>query len=379
MHKETANNPGIRLPWAGKLVHLELVEQELALLWKISADNLRTGQNTNVRTSVLNFVICAPDIAAAQHASALLRQLSSTHIARAAVVVLDRNNPTATISTWITLRCFSIISDIMRHCFEQTTLLVTGDATRSIANVLQPLLKPDLPVYLWWLGDPPHDDITFSRFVEISNRVIVDSATFLHPEQDMRTLIQRSLAEPDCALSDLNWERLTPWRNLIGQFFDVAEHRPYLEGINTIEIEHAVSPENTLHTKPGTASPNPAQALLLAGWLKDRLGWTFIENSKHNVFDTESGTYYWTMAGKENLRTTRKLNPSRNTAAKLSSIHPASVNIHPQLQPEMQPGSICLIRLTSTVAGKEAIFTINRDGDPEHVLTTVELDGETGP
>ncbi|MDQ6645567.1 MAG: hypothetical protein M3Y76_14080, partial [Chloroflexota bacterium] len=89
---EATNSLRPRLPWAGKPVHLENVEEELSLLWKISADNMRTGQNTNVRTSVLNLVICAPDLESAQSASRLLRDLSSTHLARVTVLILDRGN-----------------------------------------------------------------------------------------------------------------------------------------------------------------------------------------------------------------------------------------------------------------------------------------------
>src|SRR5437660_10691425 len=115
MTKETANHSEIRLPWAGKSVQLENVEEELAFLWKISADNMRTGQNTNVRTSVLNLFVCVPDVESAQRASTLLRSLSSTHVARVTILIFDRSsdNPPA-ITSWITLRCFSVISDIMR-------------------------------------------------------------------------------------------------------------------------------------------------------------------------------------------------------------------------------------------------------------------------
>src|SRR6266699_5320605 len=121
MTEDTANRPVIRLPWAGKPIRMEQTEQELALLWKISADNMRIGQNTNVRTSVLNLVVCAPDIESAKRATTLLRDLSSTHLARVTVVILDRDpDASATVNTWITLRCFSVISDLMRHCFEQT-------------------------------------------------------------------------------------------------------------------------------------------------------------------------------------------------------------------------------------------------------------------
>src|SRR6266699_3421025 len=281
MTEDTANRPVIRLPWAGKPTRMEQTEQELALLWKISADNMRMGQNTNVRTSVLNLIISAPDIESAQRASKVLRDLSSMHLARVTILILDSSDDTPTsVSTWVTLRCFSVISDLMRHCFEQTTLLATGSAVRSIANIAQPLLKAELPVYLWWLGD----------------RVIVDSTRFFNSEQDIYTLASLLQASPGCALSDLNWSRLTPWRQLIAQFFDVADYRPYLAGVNSIEIAHAAAPIATqMRTESGDVSPNPARALLLAGWLKARLGWNLAGDTLKNVYDTASGTYTWYM------------------------------------------------------------------------------------
>lgn len=376
MTNDTANGPAVRLPWAGKVVRIEEVEEQLSLLWKMSADNMRTGQNVNVRTSVLNFVICAPDIESAQYASRVLRELSSTHLARVAILIMDSSEERpAALWTWVTLRCFSMFSDLMRHCFEQTTVLATGSAIRAIGNIIQPLLKPDLPIYLWWLGDPPDiDDTTFSNLMEMSDRVIFDSTGFFNPEQDIRTLAALSDASPNCALSDLNWGRISPWLQLVAQFFDTPEYRPYLAGVNSIEIEHAVIPLMTqVRTEQGDVSPNPARALLLAGWLKTRLGWTLAGDTSDNHHDTASGTYHWNM--ERSPRSTRQLTSARNKTGKGN----ASISIRPQVQTEMRPGSICLVRLTSTIENKHATFTITLAGDTEHVLTSVELAQETRP
>lgn len=380
MTNDTADSPGIRLPWAGKVVRMEEVEDQFALLWRMSADNLRTGQNINVRTSVLNFVICTPDVESAQRASKVLRDLSSTHLARVAIVILDRETGgarPAAIWTWVTLRCFSMLSDLMRHCFEQTTLLASGAAVRSVGNSIQPLLKPDLPVYLWWLGDPPgSDDITFNSLVEVSNRVIFDSTGFFHPEQDILALASLCEETPGCALSDMNWRRITPWFQLIAQFFDVPEYRPYLAGINAIEIEHAAAPLAVpMRTESGDVSPNPTSALLLAGWLKTRLGWTMATDATNNHHDTDSGTYAWSM--ERSPRATRLLTSARSKTAGQGN---ARISIRPQVQSEVRPGSICFVRLTSSIENKQATFTISREkDDPDHVLTSVELSRETRP
>jgi glucose-6-phosphate dehydrogenase assembly protein OpcA len=376
MTNDTAHDPGIHLPWAGKAVRMNEIEAVLASLWKMSVDNLRTGSNVLVRTSILNLVICTPDLETAQRASKILRELSSTHIARVTLLILDSGEQApSTIQAWATLRCFSVISDLMRHCFEQATIFASGSAARSVANIIQPLLKPDLPVYLWWLGDPPgRDDPTFIGLVDISSRMIVDSTSFFNPEQDIGTLSTFFDTTPECALSDLNWGRITPWRQLISQFFDVPEYRTYLAGVTSIEIEHAVAPIATqMRTESGDVSPNPARALLLAGWLKERLGWSLAEDTANNDCDTSSGTYYWNMARLSNARSTRSLTLTR---VKTIPGNKASISIRPLVNTEMRPGSICLVRLMSHLEHKQATFTISLDGEMGLFKTSIELSYE---
>ncbi|HWZ20970.1 MAG TPA: glucose-6-phosphate dehydrogenase assembly protein OpcA [Ktedonobacteraceae bacterium] len=379
MTNDTAHDPGIHLPWAGKAVRMNEIEAVIASLWKMSADNLRTGANVHVRTSVLNLVICTPDIETAQRASKILRQLSSTHLARVTLLILDSGeHAPSSLHAWVTLRCFSMISDLMRHCFEQATILASGSAVRSIANIIQPLLKPDLPVYLWWLGDPPgRDDPTFIDLVDISSRMIVDSTSFFNPEQDIGTLSALFDTVPECALSDLNWGRITPWRQLISQFFDVPEYRSYLAGVTSIEIEHAVAPLATqMRTDLGDVSPNPARALLLAGWLKERLDWSLAEDTSSNDCDTDSGTYYWSMVRSANSRSTRSLTSTR---VKTTPGNIVSISIRPLANAEMRPGSICLVRLMSNLEHKQATFTISLDVEMKLFKTSVELSHETRP
>ncbi len=380
MTNNIANEPGVHLPWAGKMVRIEEIEDVLASLWKMSVDNLRTGANIRVRTSVLNLIICAPDVETAQQASKILRELSSTHLARVIILILDssENTPTA-ISAWVTLRCFSIISDLMRHCFEQMTMLASGAAVRSVVNIIEPLLKPDLPIYLWWIGDPPgQTDLIFKKLLDSCTRVMVDSTSFFQPEQDISTLASLSQASPNCALSDLNWGRLTPWRELLIQFFDVPQYRPYLSGVSSIEIEHAAAPlASAMRTERGDVSPNPTQALLLAGWLKARLGLSLTTDTTNNYRDSASGTYLWKTELMANVRTNRSLAPSPARPTRSGNL--VSISIRPRVNSEMRPGSICLARLTCMVENKQAIFTISREDDPDYVLTSVELSQEMGP
>ena len=66
-------------------------------------------------------------------------------------------------------------------------------------------------------------------------------------------------------ISDLNWARLTSWRGLLADFYDVPEYRAALEEIDKVCITY-VAPQ----TDETAIAP---QALLMAGWLASRLQW----------------------------------------------------------------------------------------------------------
>lgn len=363
MANDIAGSPVTRLPWAGKQVRVEEVDTILSSLWKMSADNLRIGANLNVRTSVLNLLICTPDSQSALYASKLLRDLSSTHIARATLVILDqRTDAPDTLDSWVTLRCFSMISDLMRHCFEQTTLLASGRATKSLPATLSVVLNARLPAYLWWIGDTRGtDDSIFRNLAELCERVIIDSATFFQPEQDIHTLASYCKAAPQTALSDLNWGRLTLWRQLVAQFFDGSEYLPFLSGIERIEIEHAVAPLATANrTESGEVSPNPTAALLLVGWLKASLNMELAPDRAQNLHNTADGTYQWLL----DLP---------------GGTQQALMQIRPHVQAGLLPGSLYLVRLTCKNGKQRVIFTIKRDADSAHVQTSVESAERTRP
>ncbi len=361
MANDTTGSPVIHLPWAGKRVRIEEVDSIFPSLWKMSADNMRIGANLQVRTSVLNFVICAPDTESAHYASKLLRSLPTMHLARAIIVVLDEKEDVPDVfDSWVTLRCFSMISDMMRYCFEQTTIFTSGKATRGLPGVLSTVLKSNMPVYMLWLGDTrKENDSIFRRVAEMCQRVVVDSATFFEPEQDMRHLANYCVENPEVALSDLNWGRLTPWRRLIAQFFDMPDYFPFLKGIEQIEIEHTAAPlaGPSVSVESGV-SPNPTAALLLAGWLKDRLALSQGHTNQHDeLYDTLTGTYRWIVE------------PPEGSSQ-------AVLEVRPFIRTDLRPGSINLVRLTCHSENEQALFTIKRDADADYVVTSAEILGE---
>jgi Glucose-6-P dehydrogenase subunit len=395
MATDNSATPGIQLPWAGKKVPQAQVEEALTTLWHLAADNMRISQNMNVRTSVLNFVICTRDIESAHKVNALLRDLSSTNIARVTLLILDtESDAPSDISTWVTLRSFPIISDIMRHHFEQVTIMVRGAAIQYAANAIQTLLIPDLPVYLWWIDDLPTQQDVFQRFVAISNRVIINSEHFSRPAECLQLIEQFAHKDAHYALSDLTWSRITALRELIAQFFDVPEYRTYLLGVNNITIEYVAAPTLTStefqdSTQSASAAVQTAQhrtalsALFLAAWLKNRLGWHLSTRREDNQYDIGSGSYNWRMTQRDVARTaSAPRTPHSNGQTSNGSQQPQTgvqIIVRSRSVTDSEPGTICLVRLHSSAQGQVATFTIERGEDDSHVYTSAELPGGAYP
>ena len=129
---------------------------------------------------------------------------------------------------------------------ETIRLRLGGSRSEAPASVVQPLLLPDLPVFLRWRGLPPFGDGPFEQLVEVVDRLIVDSTEWPDlpaPYARLAQIFDRAV------VSDIAWARTSRWRPQLASLW------PGIADVQRIEVE-------------GTH----AQACLLAGWLRSRLG-----------------------------------------------------------------------------------------------------------
>ncbi len=131
-------------------------------------------------------------------------------------------------------------------CVETIRVRLNGSRAEVPASVVQPLLLPDLPVFLRWRGLPPFGARPFEELIDVVDRLIVDSTEW----PDLPAPYMR-LAEifDRVVVSDIAWARTSRWRPQLASLW------PGIKDVKTIEVT-------------GTE----AQADLLAGWLRSRLG-----------------------------------------------------------------------------------------------------------
>ncbi len=192
-----------------------------------------------IRACVLNLLVYLPSHEASNEVGDLLTEVTAAYPSRAIVMVGDPEAESA-ISAFVTSRCTLPTATSKQVCCEQVTIMAGGDQVNEMPSAVAPLLLSDLPVYLWWRAVPMLADKVFKRLVDLSDRVIIDSAAFADPHGDLLNLavLIRETSRV-AAVSDLNWSRLTEWRALLASFYDVADYHPLLDRLDRIVIEYA--------------------------------------------------------------------------------------------------------------------------------------------
>lgn len=247
-------------------VDARAIEEELTQLWQDAAGASATeGEPAVAQVRLMNLVAYADGPTAAERAATVMAELPARHPCRGIVVEADPQGPSRPLEASVTAYCQLAPEGGKQLCCEGITIAASGQAVAQVPGAVLPLLAPDLPYFLWWLGDPPFDDVTFEELAEVADRIVLDSTEFRSPYATLARLTDVSrdhYRRP--AFSDLNWARLRPWREMTAQFFDPPGQRAQLDLIETVTIDHAAGDEGV---------SNPSQALLAAAWLATRLGW----------------------------------------------------------------------------------------------------------
>jgi glucose-6-phosphate dehydrogenase assembly protein OpcA len=214
------------------------IDRELARL-RVDPD---TGEPYQ-RTSVMTHIAWVPNewVEAAED---VLAGLADRHPSRTIVLVPDCDRGDE-LEAAVEVESFPS-GQGRQVAVETIRLRLCGDRAAAPASVVEPLLLPDLPVFLRWRGVPPFGEGPFEQLVDVVDRLIVDSNEWPGlpgPYAQLAEIFGRVV------VSDIAWARTSRWRPQLASLW------PGIADVKTIEVE-------------GTE----AQADLLAGWLRSRLG-----------------------------------------------------------------------------------------------------------
>ena len=127
-------------------------------------------------------------------------------------------------------------------------VVLNGLQDSFIDNAVAALRLSSLPTVIWWRGGPVE---ILGNLIKLADRVVLDA----DPPEPGWACAAENLDR--AAFSDMRWTRLTRWRALMAQFFDLPEVQAAASDFTHLCIE---------------ASDRPA-ASLFAAWMQRELRW----------------------------------------------------------------------------------------------------------
>jgi len=261
-------------------VDVDAIERELDRLWKAAAEAHETERphDAVMRACSANLIVItsAPDSGGAStfpDAAEVAAEVVTRHPCRVLVVDVLAQSLDPPLQASISARC-QMPEQGKRICCEQIHLQADASAEEDLPGVILPLLIPGLPVYLWWIGDGAFEIVRYHQLIESVDCFLFDSALSDDPRvQTARLLEAIPRRRESLSFRDLNWARLTPWRQMVAQFFDARDALAYLPLLESVDIEVVPSRPRRFH-----------QAALLAGWIMGQLNL-----EPESVVDTKRG------------------------------------------------------------------------------------------
>lgn len=268
------------LRWSSRTNSLAGIEAELAKVWSSTSLTTSGEEGTSerriaARTSVLNLVVIArqPEIGA--RAAAVIRMLTGRHPSRTLIVSSADPDGPSWIDAHIQAHCVLPRPDAAETCAEFIDLVAGGETGRHVAAIVAPLLVHDLPVTVWWPGDPPLDTRQARDMLDMADRLVVDGSQWSGDGLDRLRALARVVADhqsstESLAVSDFAMIRQSRWREAIASSFDRPELRPFLSSITDITVRYAARPETNAN------ATNLIKPLYHLGWLASRLGMAIV-------------------------------------------------------------------------------------------------------
>jgi glucose-6-phosphate dehydrogenase assembly protein OpcA len=243
-----------------EFVDVASLERELRELWEGMASK-GVEHEAVTRACVHNLIVYAPGEKSDAEVNSIIAEITVQNPGRVFILLADPASKNDRTNAWVSAQCYRTAGKREQVCCEQIMLRAEGEAVQEIPMILAPLIIPDMPVFLWWRSQMQQGTI-LKDLLESADRVIIDSALNATGHQEMRKSTQvLKAAIAETAFSDLDWARLTFWRDLVARLFDSPEARKQLPEMKRVDIQ--------------AAEPMSYQPLLLSSWIASRLGWKF--------------------------------------------------------------------------------------------------------
>lgn len=249
----TSNIAGLKIPLAD-------IESEFRKIWEHAGD--KNDASMAFRASTLNLIVICNNKDHFNEILDMAPEITKSHPGRIILVLLDPDQETERISANISAFCHPHREDGRQICCELITLETGNDGAKHLSGTLLPLILSDLPVFLYSPDNLVLNSPHFEHLKKSIERVILNAPDIFDSLDSVYKYVDSVIKTSKYSkISDLEWSRLTPWREALARLFDGKEGKQKLTAVSGINI------------RTGGAGFS-STALFLAGWMASRLQWS---------------------------------------------------------------------------------------------------------
>ncbi len=238
--------------------HPEQILKGLGKLWtSLGQEEKQLGKPTVLRACAMTLIIATDDPDGGFSASQTISELMREHPSRGIVLAVS-DKAEKGLEARVLAQCWKPFGKAQQICCEQIEITARPENWPNVGPTLVGLTAADLPVIFWCRHKAALSPYAtrdqkagLQAVTDLSTKVIIDTAG-----EDATTafsLITR-LRGHERIVGDLEWTRLTAWREPIAQIFDNPTRENKLQNFHTIEIAYTEDRPN-------------ASSLYAAGWL----------------------------------------------------------------------------------------------------------------
>jgi glucose-6-phosphate dehydrogenase assembly protein OpcA len=258
------------LRWTARAHSIPEIETELAKIWAAEDRTVHAdgdpSRHIAARTSVMNLVVVVRRPEIAERCASTIQSLTGRHPSRTIVIQSADPDGPSWLDARLEAHCVMPRPDAAETCAETIHLTCGGEAGRHLSAIATPLIIHDLPVTIWWPGEPPLRDRAARDLLEVADRLVVDGSTWsgdgLARLREMAGLLDTTTL----AVSDFALVRQSRWREAIASIFDDPAFLPYLRSLRRIAVTYSTHDETGA---PG--STNLVKPVYHVAWLASRL------------------------------------------------------------------------------------------------------------
>jgi glucose-6-phosphate dehydrogenase assembly protein OpcA len=236
----------------------EQILKGLGKLWtSLGQEEKQQGKPTVLRACAMTLIIATDDPDGGFSASQTISELVHEHPSRGIVIAVSEQAEHG-LEARVLAQCWKPFGKAQQICCEQIEITARPESWPNIGPTLIGIIAADLPVVFWCRHRAALSPLASRKqkagleaVMSLATKTIVDSKG---EDAELRLDLLSTWRRFGRIVADLEWTRLTPWREPIANIFDNPARENPFSSFRRIEIAHGGD-------KPGAA------ALYAAGWL----------------------------------------------------------------------------------------------------------------